>query len=114
MKFRLKHKKEETASSAAPRWVKVAAPNAWRPAVPGATMEGEYGGQFEKSGQNGRYPAHIVNTETGSFFISGVSIDSLFEAGQVNSGDRVRVVFNGWKTLSNGYKMKSFDVFVAR
>lgn len=96
------------------RWTKIIAPKPWTPKQEGSELEGTYAGSYTATGNNGNYSAHIINTYTNCFRLSGVVITGLIEAACLAPDSVVRIVFKGMKETVSGHYYKDFDLYVER
>lgn len=96
-------------------WVKVVAPQRWRPTKPGATLEGVFISKSTRPGDNGTvYGVVTVSTKAGTFAVAGAVISSLFEAAGCSPGTSVRIVFLGDRTSASGRWYRDYDLFLAK
>lgn len=103
-------------------WVKLQRPKNWRPKV-GAELVGYYLGQTYRNGKYGQYKVATISVpgepSSQAFTVSGTTVIQALDTADVQQGQLVRVVFNGYKELKPRHdedkvrKMKLFDVYAA-
>lgn len=95
-----------------PRWRKVKAARAWR-AEAGEILEGLYLGQVAAEGDFGAYLKHLVHDGMDTWYATGARLNALMLASAVQPGARVKIVFLGRVTTSDGAReYKDFDLYV--
>lgn len=92
------------------RWVRVVAPEVWRPNE-GEELIGHYGGVTKRNGPHGEYSLAIVHAARRAFLISGFDLLNKIGAADFAPGEAIRIVFCGYRHTNNGHDMKIFDVF---
>lgn len=93
-------------------WRRVKTPRPWRPGE-GEVLEGVYLGPRKADGQYGEYTKYVV-AEDGTnkaLYVTGTVADSLFLAGQLSEGQRVRIVYLGMKETEIG-SYKDYELYV--
>lgn len=99
------------------KWHKLNRPRAWVPSEPGAEIVGYYLGQSVREGRYGQYSTVMLAVPTGHGFtqpytVSGVSLINAIDAGQIEEGYLIRIVFWGYKDLDEDRSVKLFNVYV--
>jgi hypothetical protein len=93
-------------------WREVKAPTSWRPKK-GEELVGYYMGRTKKNGKFGQYDVLTVLVPyKGVVMISGTMIIQLADAAMFQTGDAIRIVFEGYKELDGDREMKMFKLFV--
>lgn len=94
------------------KWRKVKGPRIWA-ASPGDELVGFYAGTSLRDGQFGPYTVAMVRVpRQGIFIVSGVRVTQALDTARIEVDDPVRIVFQGYKDLSDDRRMKLFDVYV--
>lgn len=93
-------------------WRKVKTPRPWRP-YEGAKLEGVYLGPRKAQGQYGDYDKHLIveDRTNKTVYVTGTVADSLFTAGRVNEGQRIRLIYLGMKATQIG-EYKDYELYV--
>lgn len=97
------------------RWTRVEKAVYWSP-IAGEVLEGLYGGVSQKTRRDGgTYCAHIVHTQTKTYQVGGVVLDSLIASASVRMNEPIRVVSKGKvKCKNNPYHYNDYDLYVGR
>lgn len=107
----------EVAVAHGVKWHKLSHPKTWKPTEAGEEIVGYYLGQSVRDGQYSQYVVVLLAVPTGHGFtqpyvVSGTALISAIDAGQVEEGYLIRIVFGGMKDLGNGKNLKLFEVYV--
>jgi hypothetical protein len=99
------------------KWRKLERPKTWKPTEAGSDLMGYYLGQSVRDGRFGQYTVALFAVPTGHGFtqpyvVSGTSLISALDGGQVGKGSLVRVTYQGTKPLQDNRTVKLFDVYV--
>ncbi|MDB4278107.1 hypothetical protein N9917_00605 [Deltaproteobacteria bacterium] len=99
------------------KWHKLERPESWKPTAPGTELIGYYLGQSLRDGQYGQYNVALLTVPSGDgysrpFTISGTTLISAIDAGQVKDGQLLRITFQGYGESARGHNYKKFDVYV--
>ena len=95
------------------QWKKIKAPTTWQPRAIGAELVGFYGGRTMRKGIYGQYDVILVHVpKKRSYMVSGVRIIQLVDSAMLEPGDAIRIVFQGYKELSDDKRMRKFDLYV--
>lgn len=93
-------------------WRKISAPKTWRPNA-GEELLGYYAGRTKRDGKYGQYEVLTVLVPYhGMFLVSGTQLIQLADSAMLTRGDAIRIVFTGYKELSEDRQMKLFDLFI--
>jgi len=98
------------------RWRKLNRPKRWQPKKPGTELVGHYLGQTLMDGKFGQYSVAMIAVPLGEGFsqpytVSGTAVITSIDGSGLEEGQLLRLVYQGIKELSNGRKMKMFDVY---
>jgi hypothetical protein len=99
------------------KWKKLEAPKPWRPTLPDEELVGYYLGQSVRKGSYGEYTVALiaVMSEDGSvgtpYMVSGAALINAIDGSLIQIGTLLKVVYGGVMELSEGRKMKMFEVF---
>lgn len=93
------------------RWIKVDAPEPWKPKNAGDSIEGLYVGTDFRPGFNQtEFQVWFISTHTKMYYVYGTAIASLFQSAQLQVDEPVRIIFKGTQETANG-NMRKFDLF---